>query len=71
MLGGGISNKIWDTIIEHANTCVLDEKLYAYFEPEQSVGLIFDSVYKIIKVTFDGQTYEPLDKLTPPHKVST
>ncbi|XP_015570434.1 calmodulin-binding protein 60 B [Ricinus communis] len=68
VLGGGISNKIWDTIIEHANTCVLDEKLYAYFEPEQSVGLIFDSVYKIIKVTFDGQTYEPLDKLTPPHK---
>ena len=71
MLGAGISNKIWSIIINHANECVLDDKMY-YFEAGQSIGLLFNCVYKVIGVTFDGgQTYEPLDKLTAPQKVSS
>ncbi|KDP23415.1 hypothetical protein JCGZ_23248 [Jatropha curcas] len=69
MLGGGISKKTWDTIIEHANDCVVDDQLYAYYECEQTFGLLFNSVYKVIGVTFDGQIYEPLDKLAPHQKV--
>ncbi|KAG6750405.1 hypothetical protein POTOM_044897 [Populus tomentosa] len=69
VLGCGISNRIWDTIIEHATTCVLDEsKFYSYFDAGQSIGLLFDSIYKVVGVTFDGQNYESLHNLSPPQK---
>ncbi|KAJ6883349.1 hypothetical protein NC652_030544 [Populus alba x Populus x berolinensis] len=69
VLGCGISNKIWDTIIEHAATCVLDDsKFYSYFDAAQSIGLLFDSIYKVVGVAFDGQNYESLHNLSPPQK---
>ncbi|KAB5529169.1 hypothetical protein DKX38_019250 [Salix brachista] len=69
VLGCGISNKIWDTIIEHANTCVLDgSKLYSYFDAGQSIGLLFDSIYKVVGAMFDGQNYEALHNLSPAKK---
>lgn len=69
VLGCGISNKIWDTIIEHAATCVLDDsKFYSYFDAAQSIGLLFDSIYKVVGVTFDGHNYESLHNLSPPQK---
>ncbi|KAJ6694470.1 hypothetical protein OIU85_005181 [Salix viminalis] len=69
VLGCGISNKIWDTIIEHANTCVLDgSKFYSYFDAGQSIGLLFDSVYKVVGAMFDGQNYEALHNLSPAKK---
>lgn len=69
VLGCGISNKIWDTIIEHAATCVLDDsKFYSYFDAAQSIGLLFDSIYKVVGVAFDGQNFESLHNLSPPQK---
>ncbi|KAJ6762598.1 hypothetical protein OIU79_023360 [Salix purpurea] len=69
VLGCGISNKIWDTIIEHANTCVLDgSRFYSYFDAGQSIGLLFDSVYKVVGAMFDGQNYEALHSLSPAKK---
>ncbi|KAJ6380360.1 hypothetical protein OIU76_016928 [Salix suchowensis] len=69
VLGCGISNKIWDTIIEHANTCVLDgSRFYSYFDAGQSIGLLFDSVYKVVGAMFDGQNYEALHSLSPARK---
>lgn len=69
VLGCGISNRIWDTIIEHATTCVLDDsKFYSYFDAAQSIGLLFDSIYKVVGVTFDGHNYESLHNLSPPQK---
>ncbi|XP_057495400.1 calmodulin-binding protein 60 B-like isoform X2 [Actinidia eriantha] len=64
-LGGGISNKIWDTIIEHANECVLDDKRYLYYKDAEKVGLLFNSIFKVVEVIFDGQSYHSLDKLSP------
>ncbi|CAL1407608.1 unnamed protein product [Linum trigynum] len=71
ILGGGISNRIWDSIVQHANTCVLDEtKFYVYNDHAQGLRLLFNSVYKLVGAMFDdGQSYEPLDRLTPPQKV--
>ncbi|CAL1393284.1 unnamed protein product [Linum trigynum] len=72
ILGGGISNRIWDSIVEHANTCVLDDeaKFYVYNDHAQGVRLLFNSVYKLVGAMFDdGHSYEPLDRLTPPQKV--
>ncbi|CAK7340577.1 unnamed protein product [Dovyalis caffra] len=69
VLGCGITNKIWDTIIEHAVTCVVDHsKFYSYLDAGQSISLLFDSVYKVVGAMFDGPKYEPLHNLSPPQK---
>ncbi|KAJ4966620.1 hypothetical protein NE237_018469 [Protea cynaroides] len=64
IFGNGISNKTWETIVDHAKTCVLDNKLYVYYNAEQRVGLLFNSIYKCIGLMFDGHSYQPLDNLT-------
>ncbi|XP_017977580.1 PREDICTED: calmodulin-binding protein 60 D [Theobroma cacao] len=67
MLGGGISNRVWDTIIEHALTCVLDDDewyTYTYYGAQQRVGLLLNSIFKVVAATFGGQNYQPLEKLT-------
>ncbi|KAK1401764.1 Calmodulin-binding protein 60 B like [Heracleum sosnowskyi] len=68
VIGGdsGISNKIWDTIIEHATTCVLDNKMYLYTGAARRVMLVFNSIWKVIGATFDGQNYQNLDSLSFP-----
>lgn len=70
MLGGGISNKIWDMITEHALSCVLEEEeLYTYYEAEHGVYLLFNSLFKFIGVYFNDQSYQSEDKLSPRQKV--
>lgn len=72
MLGGGISNRVWDTIIEHALTCVLDDDewyTYTYYGAQQRVGLLLNSIFKVVAATFGGQNYQPLEKLTFSQKV--
>nr|GEV28641.1 calmodulin-binding protein [Tanacetum cinerariifolium] len=61
---GGSSNKTWETVIKHAKDCVLDDKLYMYRSSEDAIGLLFDSVLTVVGATFDGQNYQPLDKLS-------
>ncbi|KVI01752.1 Calmodulin binding protein-like protein [Cynara cardunculus var. scolymus] len=61
---GGSSNKTWETVIKHAKDCVLDEKLYMYPCAAQGIGLLLDSVLKVVGATFDGLDYLPLDKLS-------
>ncbi|KAM7469941.1 hypothetical protein LguiA_008124 [Lonicera macranthoides] len=63
ILGGGISNKAWETIIDHASACVLDDKLYMYCPNGETVSLVFNSVYKVLGAVFGGQNYLYLDKL--------
>nr|XP_017224932.1 PREDICTED: calmodulin-binding protein 60 A-like [Daucus carota subsp. sativus] len=66
VIGGdsGISNKIWDKIIEHATTCVLDDKMYLYTGAAHRVMLVFNSIWKVIGATFDGQNYQNLETLS-------
>nr|GEV70868.1 calmodulin-binding protein [Tanacetum cinerariifolium] len=61
---GGSSNKTWETVIKHAKDCVLDDKLYMYRSSEDAIGLLLDSVLTVVGATFDGQNYQPLDKLS-------
>lgn len=61
---GGSSNKIWEAVIKHAKDCVLDDKLYMYRCGAQGIGLLLDSVLKVVGATFDGLNYLPLDKLS-------
>ncbi|OMO86321.1 Calmodulin binding protein-like protein [Corchorus capsularis] len=64
ILGGGISNRVWETIIEHARSCVVDdEEWYTYYGADQRVGLLLNSIYEVIAATFDGQSYQPVETL--------
>ncbi|XP_042514421.1 calmodulin-binding protein 60 D-like isoform X2 [Macadamia integrifolia] len=64
IFGNGMSNKTWDTIVDHAKTCVLDNKLYMYCDGGKRVGLLFNSIYNVLGIIFDGHSYQPLDDLT-------
>ncbi|XVE63109.1 hypothetical protein DITRI_Ditri06bG0173300 [Diplodiscus trichospermus] len=64
ILGGGISNRVWDTIIEHAFSCVVDDdEWYVYYGTARRVGLLLNSIYQVVAATFDGQSYQPVEKL--------
>ncbi|XP_054800120.1 calmodulin-binding protein 60 B-like isoform X2 [Prosopis cineraria] len=63
---GKIPTKSWVAITEHAKECVIDDyNLYMYHAAEQPVGLLFNSIYILVGVTFDGQNYYSPDALAP------
>ncbi|XVF05979.1 hypothetical protein REPUB_Repub06bG0008300 [Reevesia pubescens] len=65
ILGVGISNRVWDAIVEHASSCVLDDdEWFTYYGVDQRVGLLLNSIYNVVAATFDGQNYTPVEKLT-------
>ncbi|CAH8330833.1 unnamed protein product [Eruca vesicaria subsp. sativa] len=53
--GGGISKKIWESIVSHAMNCVLDEtECYIYDSFAHDVSLVFNSVYEVTQVFIGG-----------------
>ncbi|XP_058214192.1 calmodulin-binding protein 60 B-like isoform X2 [Rhododendron vialii] len=60
---GGMSNKIWETVTEHASACVLDDNLYMYHKDGERIGLVFNSIFRVVGATFDGQSYQSLNML--------
>ncbi|XP_039002246.1 calmodulin-binding protein 60 B-like [Hibiscus syriacus] len=64
ILGSGISNRVWDTIIDHALSCILDDEWYSYYGTAQSVGLLLDSIYRVVAATLDGENYHLVEKFT-------
>lgn len=70
ILGSGMSNKMWESTIEHAKTCVLSGKLYVYYTDEtQNVGVIFNNVYELSGL-IANQQYYPAEALSDAEKVS-
>ncbi|KAF3454576.1 hypothetical protein FNV43_RR05024 [Rhamnella rubrinervis] len=66
---GGISDKNWNTIIRHAMDCdVNDNKLYTYHGAGQEVGLLFNSIYKVVGAIFNDR-YCSLEELSPSQKI--
>ncbi|KAK9673296.1 hypothetical protein RND81_12G158500 [Saponaria officinalis] len=63
VLGKGVANKAWDTMVRHANECDLDSTYYRYCDESNSVELLFNCVYKVITVKFAGHNYQTLDFL--------
>ncbi|KAL6888424.1 hypothetical protein ACP4OV_009450 [Aristida adscensionis] len=46
ILGSGMSNRMWETLVEHAKTCVLSGKYYIYYSDEsRTTGAIFNNIY--------------------------
>ncbi|KAL9236722.1 hypothetical protein vseg_011358 [Gypsophila vaccaria] len=69
ILGSGMSNKMWEALVEHAKTCVLSGKLYIYYsEGPQGVGVMFNSVYEFSGLIAGGQYYST-DALSESQKI--
>ncbi|RZC22109.1 Calmodulin-binding protein 60 D isoform E [Glycine soja] len=67
---GNIPKKSWLVITEHAKACEIDDyQLYSYHSEELQVGLLFNSIYILVGVTFDWQNYYLPDTLNPREKV--
>lgn len=63
ILGSKISKKAWNTIIEHAKACILDDnELYLYKGIDGTV-LVLNSIYEVIGSSFDGENYLSLNML--------
>eukprot|EP00250_Pteridium_aquilinum_P026400 c32954_g1_i1 orf=304-2286(-) len=69
ILGGGMSNKMWEATVEHAKTCVLSNKLYVFYaDNSRSIGVIFNNRYELMGVT-SSDTYKSAESLTEGEKV--
>ncbi|XP_048447210.1 calmodulin-binding protein 60 B-like isoform X1 [Pyrus x bretschneideri] len=69
ILGSGMSNKMWDGLIQHAKTCLLGGKLYVYYpEDARNVGVVFNNIYELSGLITDEQFYSA-DSLSETQKV--
>jgi hypothetical protein len=64
-----MSNKMWDSLVEHAKTCVLSGKLYIYYPDDaKNVGVVFNNIYELSGLISNGQFYSA-DSLPDNQKV--
>lgn len=69
ILGSGMSNKMWDILVEHAKTCVLSGKLYVYYpEDARNVGVVFNHIYELSGLIANDE-YHSADSLSESQKV--
>ncbi|XP_059287956.1 calmodulin-binding protein 60 B-like [Lycium ferocissimum] len=69
ILGSGMSNKMWDALLEHAKTCVLSGKLYVYYSDDsRNVGVVFNNIYELNGL-IAGEQYHSADSLSDSQKV--
>ncbi|XP_058113779.1 calmodulin-binding protein 60 D-like isoform X2 [Magnolia sinica] len=58
VLGSGMSNKMWEVLVEHAKTCVLGGKLYVYYADDtRNVGVVFNNIYELSGLIASDQYY--------------
>jgi hypothetical protein len=69
VLGGGMSNKMWEATVAHAKTCVLNNKLYVFnADSVHNVLVIFNCIHKLMGVTLSGH-FKSVESLTENEKV--
>jgi len=69
ILGSGMSNKMWESLVEHAKTCVLSGKHYIYYaDYSRNVGAIFNNIYEFTGLIADDQ-FISAENLTDNQKV--
>ncbi|CAL5375217.1 unnamed protein product [Camellia sinensis] len=69
ILGSGMSNKMWDALIEHAKTCAMSGKLYVYYADDtRNVGVVFNNIYELTGL-ITGEQYLSSDSLSDSQKL--
>jgi hypothetical protein len=69
LLGSGMSNKMWESTVEHARECVLDDKLYSYCSGH-GIVLLFNCIYEVVGVIVGSNCFT-LNALSPTQKVNS
>ncbi|MCL7037551.1 hypothetical protein MKW94_006283 [Papaver nudicaule] len=70
ILGSGMSNKMWEVLVDHAKTCVLGGMLYVYYADDtRNVGVVFNNIYEFTGLISSGQYVSP-DSVTESQKVN-
>lgn len=70
ILGSGMSNKMWDVLVEHSKTCALSGNVYVYYPDEpRNVGVVFNNIYALSGLIAGGQ-YHSIDSLSESQRVS-
>jgi hypothetical protein len=65
-----MSNKMWETLVEHAKTCVLSGKYYIFYSDEnRSIGAIFNNIYAFCGL-ISGEQFYSSESLDDSQKVS-
>ncbi|XP_047307955.1 calmodulin-binding protein 60 B-like [Impatiens glandulifera] len=68
ILGSGMSNKMWEALVEHAKTCVLSGKLYVYYQDDaRNVGVAFNNIYELSGLIV-GEEFHSADSLSETQK---
>ncbi|MBA0873437.1 hypothetical protein Goshw_002264 [Gossypium schwendimanii] len=68
ILGSGMSNKMWEALLDHAKTCVLSGKLYVYYtDDSRNSGVVFNNIYELNGL-ISGEQYFPADSLSDSQK---
>eukprot|EP00268_Persea_americana_P046879 TRINITY_DN4849_c1_g1_i3.p1 TRINITY_DN4849_c1_g1~~TRINITY_DN4849_c1_g1_i3.p1 ORF type:complete len:653 (-),score=155.34 TRINITY_DN4849_c1_g1_i3:806-2764(-) len=58
ILGSGMSNKMWDILVEHSKTCVLSGTYYVYYaDNTKNTGVIFNDIYELSGLIAGGLYY--------------
>ncbi|KAF5728952.1 hypothetical protein HS088_TW21G01108 [Tripterygium wilfordii] len=69
ILGSGMSNKMWDVLVEHTKTCVLSGKLYLHYSDEtRNIAVVFNNIYELSGLIANGHYYST-DSLSDDQKV--
>ncbi|KAL4571282.1 hypothetical protein LXL04_018040 [Taraxacum kok-saghyz] len=69
ILGSGMSNKMWEALVEHSKTCVLSGKLYVYYHDDsRNIGAVFNNIYELSGLIANEQ-YQPVDSLSDSQKI--
>ncbi|XP_058067923.1 calmodulin-binding protein 60 D-like [Magnolia sinica] len=69
ILGSGMSNKMWEVLLEHAKTCALSGKLYVYYpDNTRNTGVVFNNIYELSGL-IAGLQYYPAETLSDSQKV--
>lgn len=64
-----MSNRMWENTVEHAKTCVLEGKLYVYYNDKTHfTGVVFNHIYELRGLIADG-LFLSLDSLNHSQKV--
>jgi Calmodulin binding protein-like len=71
ILGTGMSNKMWDSLVEHAKTCVLSGKHYIFYSDHTRItGAVFNNIYEFVGLINGAQFYSA-ESLTESQRVSS
>ncbi|XP_061371935.1 calmodulin-binding protein 60 B-like [Gastrolobium bilobum] len=61
---GKVAARSWDTIIEHAQGCdVNNDERYIYPAAEHLTFLVFNCIYEVVEVALNGQNFRSLQSL--------